>query len=112
LEKVFYEQDNNVKFIGFDPVPSATDSVQLIYEPSCNEISFGADSNTQKVNIREVYHPALVAATKAYLWERYDRADQANRYLEKATWLINIAERKLGTPPIDVWLQPKGETRP
>jgi len=112
LKRVWYEQGSNHKWVGFDPVPTAADSVQLIYEANVPEISFGSDSNTQRVYVREAYHPALLAATKAYIWERYNREDKANRLLDKAVFLINVAERKLNTPPIDVLLAPKTHTRP
>lgn len=111
-DRVFYVQDDSVKLLGFDPVPTSTDSVQLVYEVSATEIVFGSGANAQRVRVREVYHPALVAAVKAYLWESYGRENKANRYLDKATWLINVAERKLGTPPVDLMVLPKAYPRP
>lgn len=111
LSRMFYFQDDSVKYIGFDPIPTVVDTVQLLYEASATEIVF-QDSGAQRIRIRECYHPALVAATKAYLWERWGREDKANRYLDKAVYLINVAERKLSTPPIDVILSPKTHTRP
>lgn len=110
LRNVFYIQDDSVKYIGFDPIPAVDDTVQLYYEANVTELAY-QDSGSQRVRVRECYHPALVAATKSYLWERYN-PNESNRYLDKAVYLINVAERKLGTPPIDIMLAPKTETRP
>lgn len=111
IHRMFYFQDDSVKYIGFDRIPAIVDTVQLFYEATATEIVF-QDSGAQRIRIREIYHPALVAATKHFLYERYGREDQANRFLSKTIYFINVAERKLGTPPVDVLLAPKTHTRP
>lgn len=109
MDKVWSFQDDSVKFVGFDPVPSATDSAMLIYEASATKVLFGSSA---RIRIRECYHPALVAATKSYLYERYERYDKSEFFLKKAETFINAAERKLSVPPIDLLMSPRTYTRP
>lgn len=112
MDKVWSFQDDSVKLVGFDPVPTATDSAMLIYEANVTEIVFGVAANSQRIRIRECYHPALVAATKSFLYERYERYDKSEFFLKKAETFINAAERKLSVPPIDLLMSPRTYTRP
>lgn len=112
MDKVWSFQDDSVKFVGFDPVPSAVDSAILIYEANVTEIIFGSGGSAQRVRVRECYHPALVAAVKSFLFERYERYDKSEFYLKKAETFINAAERKLSVPPVDLLMSPRTYTRP
>lgn len=112
MDKISSFQDDSVKLIGFDPVPTATDSAMLIYEANATEIAFGVAANAQRIRIRECYHPALVSATKYFLYQAFSRWDVAAVHMKEIETFINMAERKLSVPPIDLLMSPRSHTRP
>lgn len=112
LHTYWYVADDLIKIIGFQPMPEATDSAFLVFAAVPKTISYGPDSSVQKIDVREIYHPAVISACLISLWERLERFDKAERYEVKTVTRINYANQYLGLPPVDILMVPQKRTRP